>query len=132
MKCLKCGTELEADALFCTECGAKIAAEVAEEVKVEPQTPVAAKEENAVQEKKKSFSPKAAGKLVGAALLVIGLITVLGAGTSISNASFGGEFYTYAYQGIVSIAEQLAAIQRALGWIIIAVGTLVELSAFRD
>ena len=68
-----------------------------------------------------------AGLAAGTFFIVLGLIRVLTAGTSISSTSFGGDFYTYTYQGIVAVAESLAVIEVTLGWILAAIGTAIDI-----
>lgn len=55
----------------------------------------------------------------------------MSAGTSISSTSFGGDFYTYTYQGIVAVSEILASIEVSLGWIIVAIGAAIDANALR-
>ena len=69
------------------------------------------------------------GLLVGTILIIIGLTRILSAGTTISSTSFGGDFYTYTYRGIVAITEQLASIQASLGWVIVAIGAAIDVHA---
>lgn len=76
--------------------------------------------------KKMSIREKA-GLAAGTFFIVLGLIRVLTAGTSISSTSFGGDFYTYTYQGIVAVAESLAVIEVTLGWILAAIGTAIDI-----
>ena len=134
MVCKKCGAALEKDALFCTSCGTKVENEpkqvalasepvVAETIAAAPAT------ENVTPKKSKG---KLIGLIVGTLLIIIGLTRVLSAGTSISSTSFGGDFYTYTYRGIVAITEQLASIQASLGWVIVAIGAAIDYHAVRN
>ena len=75
---------------------------------------------------------KLIGLIVGTLLIIIGLTRVMSAGTSISSTSFGGDFYTYTYRGIVAITEQLASIQVSLGWVIVAIGAAIDIRAVRN
>ncbi len=81
---------------------------------------------------KKPMDKKLIGLCVGTLFILIGLIRVLTAGTSISSTSFGADFYTYTYQGIVAISELLASIEASLGWLIAAVGAAIDVIALRD
>ena len=126
MECKKCGTLLEDDSMFCTNCGAKIEDEAKNEAPVSPTPSVT------TPEKGKKTTNKKIALIVGTLLIVIGFIRIVSAGTSISSTSFGGDFYTYTYQGIVAIAEQLAAIQASLGWVIIAIGAAIDVYALQD
>jgi hypothetical protein len=60
------------------------------------------------------------------------LIRIVSAGTSISSTSFGGDFYTYTYQGIVAVAEGLASIEVTLGMILTAIGAAIDLQAIHS
>lgn len=71
------------------------------------------------------------GLIVGTLIIVIGLIRVVSAGTSISATSFGGDFYTYTYQGVVAISEILASIEQAIGWLIVAVGAGIDVISMK-
>lgn len=72
------------------------------------------------------------GLIVGTLFIIIGIMRVTSAGTSISSTSFGGDFYTYTYQGIVAVSEILASIEVSLGWIIAAIGAAIDLSSLRS
>lgn len=129
MNCPKCGALLDDDSKFCVSCGANL------EVEVETKDNTAA---NSSPEKKAKTEPGTAKNLtklialaVGTILIIIGLIRVFTAGTSISSTSFGGDFYTYAYQGIVAISEILASIEATLGWVIVGIGAAIDVSALR-
>lgn len=127
MECKNCGAPLEEDAVFCVNCGAKVERET-----VQPATAQKAALPRIDCKKLKMPSNKIIGLIVGTVLIVIGLIQVLSAGTSISSTSFGGDFYTYTYRGIVAISKQLASIQATLGWVVVAIGAAVDVRALRD
>lgn len=131
MECKNCGAPLEEDAVFCVNCGTKVERET-----VQPEAAPAAARKAALPnidwKKLKMPSNKIIGLIVGTVLVVIGLIEVLSVGTSISSTSFGGDFYTYTYRGIVAISNQLASIQAALGWVIVAIGAAVDVRALHD
>ena len=69
---------------------------------------------------------------IGTLFIVLGLIRIASAGTSISSTSFGGDFYTYTYQGIVAVAEGLASIEVTLGMILTAIGAAINLQAIHS
>lgn len=135
MQCKNCGAPLETDAVFCANCGTRVERETVqpEAAPVAAQEPVreAAPAASAGKKFKMSFN-KIIGLIVGTVLIVIGLVEVLSAGSSISSASFGGDFYTYTYRGIVAISKQLASIQAGLGWVVVAIGAAVDVRALRD
>lgn len=125
MNCPECGAQLEEDSVFCVSCGAKIENGGTEKEGSAPSTDV--KEKTAAP----TNTSKLIGIIVGIAFIVIGLIRIFTAGTSISSTSFGGDFYTYTYQGIVAVSEILASIEVTLGWIVVAIGAAIEVSAIK-
>lgn len=75
---------------------------------------------------------KIIGLSVGTVIMIIGFIRIATAGTSISSTSFGADFYTYTYQGIVAVTEALAAIEVTLGWILVAIGAAIDVLSLRS
>lgn len=139
MECKKCGVHLDDDAMFCVNCGTKVEAPVEAEQAAPVQEPVTTPATQptfvmpAVVSKPKINLPKEKliGLVIGSVLIIIGLIRVMSAGTSISSTSFGGDFYTYAYRGIVAISQQLAEIEASLGWVIVAIGAAIDYHSLR-
>ena len=132
-KCQSYGAPLSEDSVFCVNCGAKVSSPThCDPISHRSQTPEApvsvptANKEGAALSRQKLIS-----LIVGSVLIVIGLTRVFAAGTTISSSSFGGDFYTYTYRGIVAISEQLASIQASLGWVIVAIGAAIDVSALR-
>lgn len=123
MKCFKCGAQLEDDAKFCTVCGTSM-----EEVQTKQSEQNEAEElrkgENITGKQQNNI--KKLGLIIGTLLIVVGIFRILSAGTSISSTSFGGDFYTYTYQGIVAVTEILARIEVSIGWLIVAVGAAID------
>lgn len=74
---------------------------------------------------------KIIGLSVGTVIMIIGFIRIAAAGTSISSTSFGADFYTYTYQGIVAVTEALAAVEVTLGWILVAIGAAIDVLSLR-
>lgn len=134
MNCPKCGAILEEDAKFCVSCGTLLdnLGEAASDGLAQgkqsdhPTTLNAPKTET-----KKERKANVLGLIVGTLIIVIGLIRVVSAGTSISATSFGGDFYTYTYQGIVAISEILASIEQTIGWLIVAVGAAIDVISMK-
>lgn len=135
MNCPKCGALVENDSKFCVSCGASLEDMQKEEteivVKQEELVKAPSAEKNS--EKKVSLSVrKLIGLAVGTLLIVVGVMRITSAGTSISTTSFGGDFYTYAYQGIVAISEILAEVEVSLGWVIVAIGAAIDVHALQQ
>lgn len=75
---------------------------------------------------------KLPGLAAGTFFIILGLIRIMTAGSSISSTSFGADFYTYTYQGIVAVTEQLSAIEVTLGWILAAIGAAIDVQTLRS
>ena len=149
MICPRCGASLDEDSKFCEVCGnpvqpadkpetepAAVPSERSAEVKSEPAVPsersAEVKKEPAenllpVSGKKTLSKGEMIGLAIGTVFIVVGFIRIATAGTSISSTSFGADFYTYTYQGIVSVAEILASIEVTLGWILAAIGASIDI-----
>ena len=74
---------------------------------------------------------KLVGLIVGTALIIIGIYRIMEAGTTISSTSFGADFYTYTYQGIVAISRILASIEVTMGWVIVAIGAAIDVISLK-
>ena len=147
MKCIKCGTELDFDARFCTTCGAKVEP-IAEVPSFEAPVDEVPAYEAPVEEPKQEAPAQSAGSnldglkgmgvkklatlAVGTLLMLIGLFFVCTSGNTITSTSFGADFYTYTYRGLVVITELLSTIVAALGWLIVAAGAVIDVIALRD
>lgn len=150
MICPRCGASLDEDSKFCEVCGnpvqpadkpetepAAVPSEKSAEVKSEPaavpsERSAEVKSEPAenllpVSGKKTLSKGEMIGLAIGTVFIVVGFIRIATAGTSISSTSFGADFYTYTYQGIVSVAEILASIEVTLGWILAAIGASIDI-----
>lgn len=90
MNCPKCGALLKEDVRFCTSCGVNL--EFNQEAEKNESSVFQNKEEKRI--KIPEISSKKIGLIVGTVLIIIGLIRILSAGTSISSTSFVGDFYT--------------------------------------
>ncbi|MBR1757266.1 MAG: zinc ribbon domain-containing protein [Lachnospiraceae bacterium] len=151
MNCPKCGAILADDARFCTTCGEQLVTDVVNNLATEitevnePAKPTVSKPDlNAALSKANDFAKndkplvslnprilQLIGLVVGTVFIIIGFTRIGAAGTSISSTSFGGDFYTYTYRGIVAISEQLEALGATLGWILVAIGAAIDIRALR-
>lgn len=139
MNCPKCGAVLEKNSKFCDSCGAQIngteeAANTNSNPFATPNSEVqqsTANIDTKVPEDAKRGKVDPIGLIVGTLIIIVGFIRIRSAGTSISSTSFGGDFYTYAYQGIVAISEILASIEVSLGWVIVAIGAAIDVRSLR-
>ena len=135
MRCPKCNALLEEGSKFCIVCGAQILPEEEKEFLNEQNMIV----ENSSTEPQKSSRVKSNFKIiigivqlfVSVIVIIIGFVIVSSAGTSISSTSFGADFYTYTYRGIVAISEILASIEKAIGWLIVSVGAFIGFNALK-
>jgi hypothetical protein len=139
MECPKCGTVLEDDSKFCVACGAHLESTedmssanpnpvVSQNIEDQPSTVLS----NAkVSEQNKKRNANLIGLIVGTLIIIVGFTRIMSAGTSISSTSFGGDFYTYTYQGIVAISEILASIEVSLGWVIVAIGAAIDICSLQ-
>ena len=139
MVCPKCSAPIEADSLFCTNCGEKIVAEAADQTAAQP----AAENKNAVLRAKlcavgctvlkavaaffkKLFRlrniPALIGLVAGLIFLRAGLLVAMSADTTLSSATFGADFYTYAYRGLRAAESALIGIQKACGGVMASIG----------
>lgn len=132
MNCKFCGKELLENAAFCIKCGKS----TTEEVKKTDENVIVAE----VVEQKKENITKAKKKLdfnvicfiIGTILIFVGFIRLMDSSVSINSASFGADFYTYAYKGIVACVEMLGKINSTLSWCLIAIGALIDIKAIRE
>ncbi len=153
MKCPNCGAMIDDDSKFCAECGQVIEVNNSQEPNqagdktepeekpaisqtekpvvsqiVKPDVSGAAATEQKSETKDVNRIAKIVGLVIGAALIVIGITRIAAAGISVSSTSFGGDFYTYAYRGIVAIGQVLVRIEVSLGWVIVAIGAAIDIS----
>lgn len=112
INCPECGKEVSDRAKMCINCGCPIKDKTSE-----PQL---------LSENRKSII-QIIGLTVGLFFIFVGIIRIATAEADIYSASFGADFYTYTYKGIVEIAEILASIRVSLGWIIISIGAFIDI-----
>jgi hypothetical protein len=69
--------------------------------------------------------------VIGTVLAIAGIWVIAEGHVDVETAQFGADFYTYTYVAIVNVAEILHVISVALGWLLLGLGTLIDLSVFR-
>lgn len=132
MNCKNCGAVLLEDSKFCTACGTPVTEEVAPVVETPaaptveaPAAPVA-EAKPAKKAKKKGGAACALGVLIGLVCIIAGLITMFSASSSLSYASFGGDFYTYTYRGIRAVEKMMVLNVRLGGGLLAAFGAFMS------
>lgn len=138
MICPKCNATIPDDSEFCSNCGAPIQAAQAEDPPVSAEKPISAEEEIMAAPDKAngkdsravmaqiSFNMDYIGVIIGVLCIVIGLVFFATTSTSIHSTSFGADFYTYTYQGIVAVVETGVKLIKLLSLILILGGALVD------
>ncbi len=127
MECKYCNAETEENAKFCAKCGKSQVDETdtvnETAVKEESKTETIKTAEPEIKEKKKKVSKVCLLEvLVGIVFVVVGIIGISYSGVSVSSTSFGADFYTYCYRGIVNCVNVLSDINSSFGWLIMASG----------
>ena len=146
MNCPKCNAVIDDDSVFCIHCGEPIKGadenvevsdkneinkdQAIEEEKVSSQVSAPVSGDSMVQKILKDKA-KLIGLIVGTALIAVGIYRITNAGTTISSTSFGADFYTYTYQGIVAISRILASIEVTIGWVIISIGAAIDVISLK-
>jgi hypothetical protein len=69
--------------------------------------------------------------VIGTVLAIAGIWVIAEGHVDVEAAQFGADFYTYTYVAIVNVAELLHVVAIALGWLLLGLGTLIDLSVFR-
>lgn len=155
MDCTKCGALVPDDSDFCPECGmaiisdtsnlnpivdgAGLTANAFEETKQERQAP---DPDGKSQQEKPHLATAGSslhtgdtaclvGIVAGILFTVAGLLIIIIASPGCETTSFGGDAYTFIYQGIVAIANSVALMARALGGCLAAVGVFMACSFWR-
>ncbi len=118
MNCKYCGKELDEGAVFCTECGQSQETAPVEQTEV-------------VEKKKGKIDLNTFSLIVGTLIIFIGILRLFNSSISISSTSFGADFYTYTYKGIVAIAKMLGTINATISWVLIAIGAYIDLKALK-
>lgn len=137
MNCPKCGASLEQNAKFCVYCGTRMenaneentAADVVkkEAMRGEEDGKIAASAKKTEKVEIGIEKAKLVRLLIGSVFIIIGLFYVLTSGSTLPDAVFGADSYTYIYRGIIETSEILASIEASLGWILVAIGTVIDM-----
>ena len=72
------------------------------------------------------FNPDYAGIIIGALCIVVGLFFFATTSSSVSSTSFGADFYTYVYRGVVATAELLVRLIKLLSLTLVLGGAALE------
>ena len=67
-----------------------------------------------------------AGIVIGTICLFFGLYTLFSASCSIHSTSFGGDFYTYTYKGIVAVAELMVTLIKSAAMLCVGLGGFMD------
>lgn len=81
----------------------------------------------------KSNVLKTISLIAGTFIIIVGFVFIMTYESNLQKygVSFGGDFYTYTYDGIVEIVTLLENIQRAIGWLIVAIGITIDINAMK-
>ena len=131
MICKNCNAVLPDDALFCEKCGvavekseaaASFAAPAAAVVSA-PVTPVP----KAAAAKGGLNISALVGVVAGVIFMLWGFACLSDVNCGISSTSFGGDFYTYCYRGIVEAAHLLEDVAKGVYTLVTAVGAFMTI-----
>lgn len=132
MNCKFCGKELVENAAFCPECGKSVTEEVEATVENAATSEVVEQTKEVITKAKKKIGFSTICLIVGTFLIFVGFLRLMDSSVSISSTSFGADFYTYTYKGIVACAEMLGKINKTLSWCLIAIGALIDIKAIME
>ena len=131
MKCKYCGSELQEGVMFCTNCGKSVAEEGAAQETAQPTEQIKDVAEKVKNAAKKGSKGDLIQLIIGTIIIIIGFTRLGQSSVSISSTSFGADFYTYAYRGIVACANMLGKINATISWLIITLGVMIDLKAVK-
>ncbi len=141
MVCKFCQAEINDEAAFCPNCGQPSAEQTNEGAQQKSNNFISAHpveiptftEEipSPITQIKGMINFETIAFIVGTFLILIGFARLFGSSVTISPVSFGADYYTYAYRGIIECAELLSKINGTVSWLIIAVGAAIDLKALK-
>lgn len=131
MICNKCNAVLPDDAVFCEKCGASVqpnenAAPAAAEAAAVA-APIAPATTPAVTKKGGMNFSALIGVVAGVVFMLWGSTRLSDVNCSIYSTSFGGDFYTYCYRGIVEAANLLEDVAKGVYTLVTAIGTFMTI-----
>lgn len=134
MNCKFCGKELDEGAAFCPECGKSVnevpaPTEVPAPAEAPAPAPAPAPTVSPVEKIKAMLNHNIVGLILGTVIILIGIVRLMDSSVSVSSTSFGADFYTYSYKGIVACANLLGSINKTLSWALISFGAYIDFKA---
>lgn len=124
MICKKCNASIPEDSLFCPICGEAIQTSPDESQKTQAES-TKQKPDKTPNKFKTIIDAQKIELIVGVICICVGIITLLTTTLSIESTSFGGDFYTYAYQGIYVATVMLTKLVRLVALLLVGLGTFL-------